>query len=384
MSPTRELPFPLAALNFVSDGGSQYCSYDYQKKLQAYGLRPSMSGKDNCYDNASVETFFKSLKAELIWRQQWPTRRQAEAAILILKSVNAGESWCYNRKVKGAVVRAYRPFDKRRSGDDWQGLLTMSRGKPLAEAQTAALFAILFWGSTYVIFSVRSVFFPPTSIDLFSPKRLVMTFCGAMLFLFAAAWTGRRMGLGVKRPLFWPIISTIAASAALLLLRIMYDDLTDPGSFGFADHGGWILVWSGYFLSGIALISSTKKAAVEAPKAAEVKPEVEASPTIWVQRNKRSIPLSVDDIDWLEAQGNYVYAHAAESGGLLRSSLSSLEDRLKSSGFIRVHRSALCHKQRIQAVKRKSCGALVVILHGGAELPVGRRYAADVTALTSA
>jgi monoamine oxidase len=64
-----------------SDRGSQYCSYDYQKKLQAYGLRPSMSGKGNCYDNASVETFFKSLKAELIWRQKWPTRRQAEAAI---------------------------------------------------------------------------------------------------------------------------------------------------------------------------------------------------------------------------------------------------------------------------------------------------------------
>ncbi|MEC3950212.1 IS3 family transposase [Sphingobium sp. HWE2-09] len=66
---------------FHSDRGSQYCSYDYQKKLQAYGLQPSMSGKGNCYDNASVETFFKSLKAELIWRQNWQTRRQAEAAI---------------------------------------------------------------------------------------------------------------------------------------------------------------------------------------------------------------------------------------------------------------------------------------------------------------
>ncbi|MEC3947758.1 IS3 family transposase [Sphingobium sp. HWE2-09] len=66
---------------FHSDRGSQYCSYDYKKKLQAYGLQPSMSGKGNCYDNESVETFFKSLKAELIWRQSWPTRRQAEAAI---------------------------------------------------------------------------------------------------------------------------------------------------------------------------------------------------------------------------------------------------------------------------------------------------------------
>ncbi|PKP98566.1 MAG: IS3 family transposase, partial [Alphaproteobacteria bacterium HGW-Alphaproteobacteria-15] len=71
---------PLGCM-FHSDRGSQYCSYDYQKKLQAYGLRPSMSGKGNCYDNSAVETFFKSLKAELIWRQKWPTRRQAEAAI---------------------------------------------------------------------------------------------------------------------------------------------------------------------------------------------------------------------------------------------------------------------------------------------------------------
>ena len=66
---------------FHSDRGSQYCSYDFQKTLQAHGLRPSMSGKGNCYDNAAVETFFKSLKAEVLWRQTWPTRRQAETAI---------------------------------------------------------------------------------------------------------------------------------------------------------------------------------------------------------------------------------------------------------------------------------------------------------------
>jgi transposase InsO family protein len=71
---------PLGCI-FHSDRGSQYCAYDYQKKLQKYGLTPSMSGKGNCYDNASVETFFKTIKAELIWRHSWPTRRQAETAI---------------------------------------------------------------------------------------------------------------------------------------------------------------------------------------------------------------------------------------------------------------------------------------------------------------
>jgi putative transposase len=68
---------PPAGCIFHSDRGSQYCAYDYQKRLQKYKLTPSMSGKPvlsfaeggNCYDNASVETFFKTIKAELIWRQ---------------------------------------------------------------------------------------------------------------------------------------------------------------------------------------------------------------------------------------------------------------------------------------------------------------------------
>lgn len=64
-----------------TDRGSQYCSHDYQKLLRQYGFKASMSGTGNCYDNAAVETFFKTIKAELIWRRSWPTRRDAELAI---------------------------------------------------------------------------------------------------------------------------------------------------------------------------------------------------------------------------------------------------------------------------------------------------------------
>ena len=64
-----------------TDRGSQYCSHDYQKLLRQHGFKVSMSGKGNCYDNAAVETFFKTIKAELIWRRSWETRRQAEVAI---------------------------------------------------------------------------------------------------------------------------------------------------------------------------------------------------------------------------------------------------------------------------------------------------------------
>jgi len=64
-----------------TDRGSQYCSNEYQKRLKLHGFKVSMSGKGNCYDNSMVETFFKSIKAELIWRNKWDTRRQAEGAI---------------------------------------------------------------------------------------------------------------------------------------------------------------------------------------------------------------------------------------------------------------------------------------------------------------
>lgn len=64
-----------------TDRGSQYCSHDYQKILRQHRLKVSMSGKGTCYDNSAVETFFKTIKAELIWRRSWQTRRQAETAI---------------------------------------------------------------------------------------------------------------------------------------------------------------------------------------------------------------------------------------------------------------------------------------------------------------
>lgn len=64
-----------------TDRDSQYCSHDYQKILRQHEFQASMSGTGNCYDNASVKTFFNTIKAEPLWRQSWRTRRDAEMAI---------------------------------------------------------------------------------------------------------------------------------------------------------------------------------------------------------------------------------------------------------------------------------------------------------------
>ena len=60
---------------------AQYCSIAYQAELRKHGALISMSGKGNCFDNAIVETFFKTLKSEIVWRTVFMTRQDAEAAI---------------------------------------------------------------------------------------------------------------------------------------------------------------------------------------------------------------------------------------------------------------------------------------------------------------
>src|ERR687893_632057 len=60
---------------------AQYCSTAYQAELRKHGIQISMSGKENCFDNAVVETFFKSLKSELVWRTVFQTRAEAKEAI---------------------------------------------------------------------------------------------------------------------------------------------------------------------------------------------------------------------------------------------------------------------------------------------------------------
>ena len=72
---------PPPGLIHHADRGSQYCSVAYRSELRHHGIRVSMSGKGNCYDNAPVESFFKSLKSELVWRTVFQSRHQATAAI---------------------------------------------------------------------------------------------------------------------------------------------------------------------------------------------------------------------------------------------------------------------------------------------------------------
>lgn len=73
---------PEPGLIHHSDRGSQYASDAYQAELAAHGMVSSMSRRGNCWDNAVAESFFGSLKEELIYRHVWPTKEKTKSAVI--------------------------------------------------------------------------------------------------------------------------------------------------------------------------------------------------------------------------------------------------------------------------------------------------------------
>ena len=94
---------PPKGLIHHSDRGSQYCSKSYQKLMRQFKMQPSMSRKGNCYDNAPMESFFGTLKNELVHHRKYRTRQEAIAEIREYIEV------FYNRQRRHASVGNLSP-----------------------------------------------------------------------------------------------------------------------------------------------------------------------------------------------------------------------------------------------------------------------------------
>ena len=99
---------PQPGLLHHSDRGTQYASLDYQLLLTARGIRCSMSRGGNCWDNAVVESFFATLKRELVAQDRWATRAQAHRALTAYI-----EGW-YNRHRRHSSLGYLSPIDYER------------------------------------------------------------------------------------------------------------------------------------------------------------------------------------------------------------------------------------------------------------------------------
>jgi len=99
------------------------------------------------------------------------------------------------------------------------------------------------------------------------------------------------------------------------------------------------------------------------------------SERLVVKTGGRVFFLNTDEIDWIEAEGNYVNIHTgAKKSYLLRETISSLESQLDPKEFVRIHRSAIVNINRIKELQPWSHGEYHILLQDGTRLTLSRSY----------
>ena len=109
--------------------------------------------------------------------------------------------------------------------------------------------------------------------------------------------------------------------------------------------------------------------------------ERQAPERIVARVGDRHVFVGLDEVDWLEAEGNYVCVHARGQGYLLRDTLAAMAERLPAERFVRVHRSAVVNADRIRDVEPLAKGTYLIRLRSGDTVATGRSYRDHVQAL---
>jgi two-component system LytT family response regulator len=105
------------------------------------------------------------------------------------------------------------------------------------------------------------------------------------------------------------------------------------------------------------------------------------SDRLVVKTGGRVVFLRTEDIDWVEASGNYVRLHVGSDAHLLRESMKNMERRLDPSTFVRIHRSAIVNVDRIRELEPWFHGEYIVILRDGTRLTSSRVFSDRLNAL---
>lgn len=107
---------------------------------------------------------------------------------------------------------------------------------------------------------------------------------------------------------------------------------------------------------------------------AHLKSEPKYLERLMVKASGRVFFLRADEIDWIEAEGNYVRLHAGREAHLLRETMNRLASRLDPEKFIRIHRSTLVHIERIRELQPTFGGEYTVVLRDGTQLTLSRSH----------
>jgi DNA-binding LytR/AlgR family response regulator len=104
---------------------------------------------------------------------------------------------------------------------------------------------------------------------------------------------------------------------------------------------------------------------------------------IWAERLNEFVRIKIADLDWVEAERDYVRLHANGHSYLLRDTISAVQSRLNPDRFMRVRRSALVRIDRVTGIRRAGPGDYRVLMSQGSEIRVGRTYVQQIRKMIS-
>ena len=208
------------------------------------------------------------------------------------------------------------------------------------------------------------------------------------------------------RHLPWHLAGSVAFSLVHVAAMVLIRKAVYAAAGQHYDFGNWLVQWPYEFLKDVrayALIVlgirfyrlfmlrlQGEARLLDAPEApagdavASPPPElpVPAAPArperFLVRKLRREFLISAADIDWIQAQGNYVGLHVNGHDYLLRATLTDLLAQLDPVRYARVHRSYAVHLDRIREIEPTDGGDARLHMHDGSQVPCSRRYRANL------
>jgi DNA-binding LytR/AlgR family response regulator len=118
----------------------------------------------------------------------------------------------------------------------------------------------------------------------------------------------------------------------------------------------------------------------------DIHPPVEAifpkRARIAVKAKGKILFLDPDEVASVEARGNYVLLQRTSGSELLRESMSTVEEKLRAYGFVRIHRSVIVNSSFVEEILTLNTGDNIVRIKGGKEFAVSRTYKKNIRSLT--
>lgn len=116
----------------------------------------------------------------------------------------------------------------------------------------------------------------------------------------------------------------------------------------------------------------------------EARPKAQPDRRLLVKVNGRMVILEMDEIDWIEAAGNYVKLKVGSESYMLREGIGRVSQRLDARLFVRIHRSMIVNVRRIKELLPCNSGEYMVLLRDGKELSCSRGYRAKLQHMIAA